>query len=283
MNTRYEHKTGHLTKELLQTEYNSLKSIRKIAKKYNVHHGTISTLLRKHNIVYIPKTREKDETFFSQENEASFYLAGFIAADGNIHHSNKNYNLHIRLSIHDENHVVKLHNLLKSNSKIQTQLNHESYINSQKIISSTKGFTICSKQIYDDLIKKFNITENKSLTLKFPEHLKNHKLIPHFIRGYFDGDGSWTIRNPNEINKQSKINIGFEILGTENFISNIQDILIRDLKLKTNKIEQKENIYRLRYSGNRLSSLIGDWMYKDATIYLNRKYERYQLAKSLLT
>lgn len=276
-------KTQNLNKEILEQDYKKLKSIRKVAIKYNLHHKSMSNLFTKLGIIFNPKiTRTKNENIFSEKTEKAFYLAGFIAADGNIHHSKNNYHLHIRLGLSDEIHLLLLQKLLNSNSKIREVKNHKSIIADQIIISTTKGFTVCSKQIYEDLMKNFCIIPNKSLTLKFPKHLSKHPLIHHFIRGYFDGDGSWTIRNPNSKNKQSKINIGFDIIGTKHFVKNVNYILHSQLKLPSNKIEKKGNIYRLRYSGNRLSSLIGDWLYRDATIYLDRKYQRYLSAKILL-
>ena len=43
----------------------------------------------------------------------------------------------------------------------------------------------------------YGCTPKKSLTLKFPDIsiFKNMDLIRHFIRGYFDGDGSVFISN----------------------------------------------------------------------------------------
>ncbi len=280
---RYAYKTEHLTKEILQQEYEELKSVRKLASKHNIHHKTMSELLTKLNIEFAPKLkRNKNENIFQEESEKSFYLAGFIAADGNINHSKTNYNLNIRLGLEDELHLIKLQKLLGSNSKLIEIKDHKSIINKRTIISSTKGFTVCSKTIYEDLQNNFLVTPNKSLTLKFPDHLSNHPMIHHFIRGYFDGDGSWSIRNPNLKNKQNKINIVFELLGTEHFTTNVNKVLHQNILLPNNKISKINNIYRLRYSGNRLSSLIGDWLYKDATIFLGRKYDRYLTSKSLI-
>jgi DNA-binding transcriptional regulator WhiA len=277
---RYAYKTENLTKELLQKEYNELKSVRKLAKKHNVHHKTMSQILNKFDIYFEPKIiRTKNENIFSEETEKSFYLAGFIAADGNIHHKNNNYHLHIGLYKDDLNHLIMMQKLLNSNSNIRTYENN-SIIDGRTLHSTIKAFTVCSKQIYEDLNKNFLISPNKSLTLMFPEHLSTHPMIHHFIRGYFDGDGSWSIRNPNIKNKQSKINICFELLGTKHFIENVNNILHNNLNLPSNKIEQKKNIYRIRYSGNKLSSTIGDWLYKDAAIYLDRKYQKYLLSKS---
>ena len=275
-------KTEHLNKEILEQDYAELGSIRKVAARHNLHHKNMSILFKKLDVSFSPKLiRTKHENIFSEETESAFYLAGFIAADGNIHHSGTNYHLHIGLRKKDKEHLIKIQKLLGSNSNIREYVN-DSIIDDKSVKSTINAFTICSKHIYHDLINNFGITPNKSLTLKFPKHLINHSMINHFIRGYFDGDGSWTIRNPNKKNKQSKINIGFDILGTKNFVKNINIILHDRLDLPCNKLEKKKRIYRLRYSGNQLSSLIGDWMYQNATVYLDRKYQRYLLAKSLL-
>lgn len=278
---RYAYKTEHLTKEILQKDYDELKSVRKVANKHNVHHKTMSVLLTKLKITFAPKLiRTKNENVFSQENEISFYLAGFIAADGNIHHKDNNYHLRIGLAESDEKHLIKLKTLLESDASIRTYEN-DSIIDGHRFKSTIKAFTICSKIIFQDLIKNFNITPNKSLTLKFPTKLSNHPMIHHFIRGYFDGDGCWSIRNPNKKNKQKKINIIFELLGTNHFIKNVNDILHSSLELPTNKIIKKKKIYSIRYSGNRLSVLIGNWLYQNATIFLERKHDKYLLAKKL--
>lgn len=277
---RYDHKTKHLTKDLLTNDYIELKSFRKIAQKHNVHHNTISNLFTKYNIDYKQKIiYSKNENIFSEETEEAFYLAGFIAADGNLY---KNY-LNIWLSLEDEDHLNKIKNILKTDMPTKIRKDHHSQIGKQNIISSTKGFCLHSIKIYDDLINNFNLKENKSLTLEFPKHLINHPLINHFIRGYFDGDGSFSIRNPNIKNKQSKINICFELLGTLNFITNVNDILHNNINLPENIISLNKNISRVRYSGNRLSALIGDWLYQNATIYLDRKYQRYLIAKQYIT
>lgn len=277
---RYDHKTKHLSKELLTNDYIELKSLRKIAQKHNVHHNTISNLFTKYNIDYKQKIiYSKNENIFSEETDEAFYLAGFIAADGNLY---KNY-LNIWLSLEDEDHLNKIKNILKTDMPTKIRENHKSSFNEREVISSTKGFCLYSKQIYNDLIKKFNLKENKSLTLEFSKHLIDHPLVHHFIRGYFDGDGSFSKRNPNVKNKQSKINICFELTGTENFIEIVNKILHNNIDLPNNKVSKTKNLYRIRYSGNRLSALIGDWLYKDATIYLERKYQRYLMAKQYIT
>ena len=53
------------------------------------------------------------------------------------------------------------------------------------------GAHITSDKMFSDLCKH-GCVPNKSLILTFP--VITEELIPHFIRGYFDGDGGITIR-----------------------------------------------------------------------------------------
>jgi hypothetical protein len=88
-------------------------------------------------------------------------------------------------------------------------------------------------------------------------------LIRHFIRGYFDGDGCIICTN-----KTRSINL----LGTPNFLTMCQ---------------KHFNVYNILHK-NHNSSLtvrfdafgktaykIAEFLYKDSTIYLDRKYTKY--------
>ena len=50
---------------------------------------------------------------------------------------------------------------------------------------------LSSKHMCESL-EKYGLTQNKTFTITFPNFL-NEKLIPHFIRGYFDGDGTTSV------------------------------------------------------------------------------------------
>jgi len=68
---------------------------------------------------------------------------------------------------------------------------------------------ITSKEMVSDLIKH-GCFPNKTFTLRFPNI--NQKLIHHFMRGYFDGDGS--IYNGQQKN--------WYILGNYDFLKEYQ-------------------------------------------------------------
>lgn len=93
------------------------------------------------------------------------------------------------------------------------------------------------------------------------------------MRGYFDGDGS--ISNCGLGINRKIIQKSFKILGTELFISQYKELLKSNCNLNDNKILKIKNIYSLSYSGNNAVKRIYDFLYKDATIYLDRKRDKF--------
>ena len=128
------------------------------------------------------KEYEIDETFFQsieQENQA--YILGFLYADGcNQIYENTRYVSMCQLE-QDKDILDKIKREMKFN-------NPDYVVEVQKSNNKIKyKLQIYSRKISKDL-EKLGVTANKSLTLQFPTFIPD-SLMPHFIRGYFDGDG----------------------------------------------------------------------------------------------
>ena len=117
---------------------------------------------------------------------------------------------------------------------------------------------IRSKKIVSKL-SEYGIRKAKSLTLNFPDNITK-KYIRHFIRGYFDGDGSiyW--------NKCC----GYSILGTQSFLNTMNKYLPK----KANVIKRNDcKIYSTQKHGkDGIKNL--EWIKRGASIYLERKWNR---------
>ena len=114
-------------------------------------------------------------------------------------------------------------------------------------------------------LQLYGIGSHKSLTLQFPNNIKQSQFINAFIRGYFDGDGSLCLYK-NGI-------FDIKILGTKKFLEDIKSIVGIQCRISN----PKSNIYELRISKNSERKKFLTFIYKDATIYLKRKYDRYNL------
>ena len=223
-----------------------------------------------------------DDTFFKRiDTEEKAYVLGFFFADG--------YNSETQLEFsqieQDEDILVKINSALKSDIPLY------SYKNSSGNIK--KVLRISSREMCKDISLLGGI-KNKSLILQFPTCVPD-SLIHHFIRGYFDGDGCiWNGKRKKSIVKDNKSktgyreriihNVKFTFTGCIDLINSLQDLLVEKkvvknkTKLNLSKAKDKENSRwcTMEYSGRGQIKNLFDFLYKDATIYGQRKYNKFQ-------
>lgn len=262
-----------LNKENLERVYADLNSLKAVGRYFKKDPGTIKRYMIKYGLYFKPQVRYNcDNDFFSRDNEESFYIAGFIAADGCVKIRNNTYEVFIGLSKKDKYFLEKLRNIIKAESPIRDYLVKNSKRNINYNNTWSSQLLITSKKMYNDLAR-FNIVPRKSLIYTFPEWLKNHPLKHHFIRGYNDGDGSFY--SP-KLGKGRKIKqIYFSMRGTSEFLTSVRSILEEECSIskRDKPIRISSNHGCLEYGGNNIVNKIFNYLYKDAAIYLPRKYE----------
>lgn len=101
-----------------------------------------------------------------------------------------------------------------------------------------------------------------------------------FIRGIFDADGSFTYYVLSNKNNYKKINVRFG--ATIELLDFIQNVLIENnisteyfKKYSKRHPKRDGEYYQLAYSGTIQGEKILTWLYKDADIYLDRKYQKW--------
>jgi len=198
------------------------------------------------------QTYNWDESYFEKINtEQKAYWLGFIYADGCVDKSE--FRLH--LSIKDIEHMKKFAIHLKSNHPI-----HHCQQN-------TISFNIGNKKIIKDL-KKLSITPRKTLTIEYPNLLQlPYKLNRHFIRGFFDGDGCLYIRKD-----------GLKVWSIYSASENFKNQLSKKIKEETGiviKIYKQNKGWNMVINRKDDIEKIGKYIYKDATIFLERKKEKF--------
>lgn len=116
-------------------------------------------------------------------------------------------------------------------------------------------------------LKRLGLPENKSLILTMPKWVTN-ELFPHLLRGIIDGDG--TI---------GKTRHRVSLVGTFDIVHSIQSKLFEILQIASYIYKDKrcENTYVLNIGGKTNSIKLINYLYRDANLYLDRKY---QIAKS---
>ena len=211
-----------------------------------------------------------DKDFFARDNEESFYWAGFIAADGCVLDNRKSLVLTIKLSDNDIAHLSLFKKYIKAENSITTTIVKNSLHNENYNDSRACEIRITSNKLCNDL-KRFNITPRKTKIYTFPKFIETHPMLSHFMRGYFDGDGSlFYSYKPNKMKQ-----LFFSLRGTSEFLEvfrkQLQDRKI--VRVKNKPIRINNGIGILEYGGNVILYKICDFLYNGATVYLDRKYK----------
>lgn len=244
--------------EAKQEYLNSALTMRQVCAKYKTDRWTFSKNLRNDGISTRRKIIEDDTIFEKIDTEEKAYWLGFLYADGcNYYHPEQTqYSVELQLAKKDYGHLEKYRKFLKGSKPITFKESTQSF-----------RYDIRSKKMCEDLIR-LGCIPRKSLVLKFPteDQLPKH-LIHHFIRGYFDGDG--------HIAKGSLHQMSVGILGTYEFLSSICNMFNIPISVIKKDIRHKNNTFYILFKvGEYLKFLY--YIYKDSTIYLDRKFDRYQ-------
>lgn len=125
-------------------------------------------------------------------------------------------------------------------------------------------FNMYSRHICNSLTN-LGVVKNKSLVLEFPD--VDEELYPHLLRGYFDGDG--TVGNYNN-------NLTASFTSTKQFCEKAKGIIENKLGICCSIYKACNNrITKNLCMHGKSAKLFLDWIYEEADIYLQRKYDKY--------
>lgn len=237
------------------------------------------------------KIYTENEHFFDEINtEEKAYVLGFFFADGCNHDLSNLDNGYYHQNVISFTQLEQDIDIL---DKIKSAMGcNRPYV---EIMQQTNGKKKYSLRIVSNILSKalslLGATPNKSLTIRFPENIPQ-SLMPHFIRGYFDGDGGvWNgkrkkmivkdERHPGKTREKIVHNVKFNFTGNPEFINSLQDYLVSVLGFRKTKLnfsgKARSGTYcTMEYSGRKQMKKLFDFMYQDATIYGTRKYNKFQ-------
>jgi len=229
----------------------------------------INALLRRngYNVKSASELKRKypiQEDFFDKINtEKKAYILGLLYADG--YNQTERNTVSISLKEDDKDILEKITSIIQPTKPlihIITNKSKKGFENSQ----NQYRLTINNKHISQRLVE-LGCGKAKTHNLIFPtEEQVPSYLIRHFVRGYFDGDGS--------VSGDKQKQFGF--VGTTDFLLPLQQILMKELNFSETKLDQRhkdreDSIRALRYCGINQCIAFRDWLYEDATIFLERK------------
>lgn len=253
-------------------DYQNNKSIRQIEKDYGVTRKSVAKYLEDIGVKttkgnHYRKYTHQYDYFENIDTEEKAYWLGFMFADGYIvDYSNKYGEDKFGITLHskDISTLKQFKTCIQSTNPItDVSSNGRSLM---RIIMS-------SQKTVDDLISH-GCLKQKSLILKPPVGVPKN-LIHHFIRGYFDGDGSifW---NKSEFERHETWNTPSYIINITSTKEMIEWIIDQVGFGNLTKEKRRQKTWYYRQSGNQKVKDFCEYIYKDATIFMERKYQLYQ-------
>lgn len=221
--------------------------------------------------------RIRQDIFSSIDTEFQAYLLGLYASDGNINEKRKTFRIHVQEQ--DANIIYIIKDIVAPDSRVFT-LENRVCINPRNgktyKSSNSFGIDINSSKICNDLVH-LGIGYNKTCSEnKIPEI--NESLIRHFIRGYFDGDGtisgSYVKPDPKWKKKENFRSYAGFCCKTKTMLEEIQNFFAKNKIRSTLCYAKRDEMYQLSIPKSQLSKLF-ELLYKDANFYLERKYIKF--------
>ena len=269
--------------KMLEDEYNSSNiSLIELSKKYHTDAGyqfKIHGIKKRTSGEQVSMTRtgyiKLNWIGKKIETEEQAYIAGLFMADGYVGKNQAG----LRLKKSDKELLEKVKNYFSEEIKTQEE-------------SNSYSFVISSKQLCENFVS-LGIYRNKTnKELHIPS--MDTSLIRHFIRGFFDGDGSVFLCHNN----------GYTTLRcsicstTKNILESFNEVLRNHNILGTiNKesrkgkythliegriVENNLDMYRLYVRSKKCVKNLYHFFYDNSTIWLNRKREKFEENTTLL-
>jgi DNA-binding transcriptional regulator WhiA len=203
-----------------------------------------------------------DEHIFDEiDTEEKAYYLGFIYADGYI--SKNGYYLALDISKIDEYILDRLQSLIYLGSNRPIKGVRKNFTTGKEYVR----VVISSSAVVASLIKH-GVTSNKTFAIRFPTWIRPD-IRRHFIRGYFDGDG--TITN-------NKMRPFFSIVSNQDFVTSLLCVLKEECgigELSVHKSVKTSDIYKFTVTKYTDIDNIYHYLYDDSNIYLTRKQTKF--------
>ena len=262
-----------IEKETLVCDLYSQMSTGELAKKFNITTTTVRNILKRngckaHPLGWKLNKYSIDQSYFENiDTEEKAYFLGLMGSDGYV--SSKGNRVEISLSgLEDRLLLERFKDALKFSGPIKQK--------TIKYPGAKPHFRLGfgNDKIRQDLIGH-GIVPKKSLIYTFNDKIDKN-LIRHYVRGYFDGDGSVSFKKDKSFL--------MSITSSPIFTKKLLDIVATELNLNSH-IEKftKSKASNIKWGGNFVVLLMLDWLYRDATVFLHRKQRKYTLCKGIVS
>lgn len=189
--------------------------------------------------------------FFAAWSPPMAYILGYWFADGNIYSQPTCGGYTVSIGSKDLAHLEQLRDVIGLGRLTR--------------ITGSDDFklVICRKAMYEDLLR-LGGSERKSLTLNWPAVPDVY--LPHFARGYVDGDGSLSWHRPGR-----SVHPLLDVAGTEPFVASLAQAVLSQTGIPAPPVHHNAGVYRAKWYGVAAKCLT-IWLYlQHSGLALERK------------
>lgn len=271
--------------KLIEKYYSGELKFKELCEIYQVSIPTMYKYFDKFGIkrrLNIVKESIRHDFFDKIDSEEKAYILGFYIADGSVYKggTHQGYKFSIGISALDIDILEKIRDILSPNANINFS---DERINNYGIKTNTMcKLNISSKDIVNTLCD-LGLGENKTYLSKSIVNIIPEELMLHFIRGYFDGDGhiGYSKVSKKHITKENKeksynyINYNFSIISLDHSILLEVSNFLEGLNFTISKYISKDCLTISIHKKSEIESIF-NLLYKDSTLFMNRKYNKFK-------
>lgn len=264
--------TSELKQEIIKYYLSQPMTMKQVEDKYELSHPTVTKILKdvpRYSKAKLNNPNANERFFKNIDSEEKAYFLGLLISDGNVFKDStgRQASISITLDLNDEYILQKFKEVLNVNTSIS------------KDGRGCGQIAIRSNLMADDL-KQYGVVPRKSYITYLPKI--NDIYMSHLIRGILDGDGSILAKPSPKQDGHNRYLHSISFCGSHQLMEDIAKYLYNNLQLKQ-PIQvydyQDKNLSDIHIQNYEDMEKVGDWLYKDATIYLVRKNNIYNSFK----
>jgi hypothetical protein len=258
-------------------EYKNGDSALKIGARYGVSDTSVFRTLKKNGVniralKYAKRHFPIDEHFFDNiDCEEKAYAFGLLFADG-CKRDGENC---VAITLKEDDHDILQHvsELIQPGATVR-------FCDRSNCKDSANRRSQYKIELWNDIISNtlvsYGLIPRKSLVKQFPEVIlnSNEDIIRWFIRGYFDGNGSIFCVYTGINIRSARVSIS----STLEMCHTMEDIFIKYINSHDFTITTRHEVNNFDMSCSTIEGSLKfcNWLYKDATIFMPRKYFKYR-------
>lgn len=250
-------------------------AINEIGREYGVTQNPIKVQLKLRGRIVGNRRYKVTENYFKTvDSEEKAYWLGFLAADGCIRRrvnekgKSRGDGIYLKLAVLDESHMEKFRDSICPDAKITYQRNKTVTKSGKDSFSNSCNLRINGNELVQDIIK-LGVGPRKTFTVGKPNI--GEEYYKHFIRGFFDGDGCCYVKKTLGKRGLYTVSVRFSFACAS---KDMRDFFAEELGKIGIDTKCYDNL-NLQVTGGFINDKkFFDYLYTDATIYLQRKYDK---------